>query len=122
MLSGANAGVHTMPVVKASDVSGFRKPAPPPRNTCAEDGPPVKSAGMPAAPQFLRMLSLVLLPQSMQGSRPSCEVKLDRLPRYSSYRPGARYELPLVARTRRAGTICQLRPAFQTLSRSSTES
>ena len=71
---------------------------------------------MPAAPQFARMLVLLLSPQRMHGSMALCGWKPVWLPRNSSYRPGARYEVPMVPRRRSDGMICQFRPVFQTLS------
>src|SRR6478672_7209237 len=114
MLIGHAVGVSTMPAVNALEVSGSTTPAPPCENTVADDVPPGKFCGIPAAAQLVRMLSLVLWPQLMQGSIEPCAMKLDRSPRYSSYSPGARNEVPLVARRRIDGMICQLRPTFQT--------
>ncbi|MNV37219.1 hypothetical protein D3C71_1287310 [compost metagenome] len=58
----------------------------------------------------------------MHGSIAVCARNPVWLPRYSSYKPGARYEVPNVPRTRNAELICQLRPNFHTLSDPSTES
>src|SRR5690606_21215378 len=66
--------------------------------------------------------SLYVSPHWMQGSIASCDANAVWLPRYSSYRPGARNEVPLVERRRRAELICQFRPSFQTWSVPGTES
>ena len=62
------------------------------------------------------MFSFELLPQSMHGSMFACGWNPVWLPRKSSNRAGARYEVPDVALKRNAGMTCQFRPAFQTLS------
>src|SRR6185437_2888815 len=61
------------------------------------------------------MYGLVLLFQSMHGSIDVCDRNPLWLPRYSSYRPGARYDVPMVPRTRHVGVICQFKPYFHTL-------
>ncbi len=77
---------------------------------------------MPAAAQLVRRKSLLLSPQRMQGSTESCDAKPVRFPRYNSYRPGARNDVPRVARIFMVGTTCQFKPSFQTESEPSTES
>src|SRR5579875_583243 len=76
---------------------------------------------MPAAAQFFWMNWLGLSAQLMQGSIASCERKPVWSARYSSNRPGARYEVPMVPRTRKVGIGCQFRPYFQTRAELPTE-
>src|SRR5690348_1142339 len=69
---------------------------------------------MPAAAQFVWTFGLELFCQSMHGSIPNWPTKPVWLARYNSYKAGARYEVPMVPRMRKLGTICQLKPYFQT--------